>query len=91
LLLNDFCLDIDLFLNSSFKLLSAKYGDRNKSWKLHKDILPLAVNRQFRKNLKIMKKITFLLMAFTILESLSAQYHIPFPPDCTSEWRVNVQ
>lgn len=37
-----------------------------------------------------MKKITCLLIAIATITCLSAQEFIPFPPDSTSEWRVNV-
>ena len=37
-----------------------------------------------------MKKTIFLLIAIATITSLSAQEYIPFPPDSTSEWRVDV-
>jgi hypothetical protein len=38
-----------------------------------------------------MKKITLVFVAFAFLSGISAQEYIPFPPDSTSMWRVNIQ
>jgi len=38
-----------------------------------------------------MKKITLFIIGLAFLSGLSAQEYIPFPPDSTSMWRLNIQ